>query len=88
MNNKTNWLKILLAPAFALGLSFAVVGCDDGDMDDDTIGENVDEGINSVERGTEEMGNDIERGTEELGNNIEREADELGDDADDLLENE
>ncbi len=86
MNTKTNWLKILLAPAFALGLSFAVVGCDDGDADDDTLGENVDEGINNTRDGMDELGEEAEDGMNNVGEGVEDLGDELDNDANDLLD--
>lgn len=58
-------LTFLFALLFAL--SFAFTGC----REDKTAGERIDEGIENVEEGAEEVGDEIEEGAEDLEDEID-----------------
>ncbi len=58
-------LTFLFALIFAL--SFAFTGC----REDKTAGDRMDEGIENIEEGAEEIGDEIEEGAEELEDEID-----------------
>lgn len=58
-------LTFLLALFFAL--TFAFTGC----REDKSAGDRIDEGIENVEEGAEEIGDEIEEGAEDLEDEID-----------------
>lgn len=59
------------AALFATALAFGGVACDDDDGDD--VGNEVEEGVNEVEEGAEDLGNEVEEGAENLEEEVEGE---------------
>lgn len=52
----------LITLLFALTSSFTVMSC----REDKTAGEHIEEGIDDIEEGAEEVGDEIEEGAEEM----------------------